>query len=313
MARVNAILISQIIILFCIFFAVKNLFTNKFSLTYLKESLLYSYPNVPLTVSGLAYQSFDKVMITNYRDMSDLGNYNIGEKFASIFKIATDSITRVFNPYFLEKAQEDSLESKQEIVHRFYDLTGIYLIGAFTIICFSEELIKLLTTPEYYPSIYIAPIFVFYYLIGSILSMVSVSQIMYAKKLIFQFPVSIVSISINISLNILLIPLYGAIGAVIATAITALVADVLLLYFGQRAYFLPINYKKLVNILFLIILCTIPVYFLVSSDIHFMLKIFYKALLIIIFIFILTKLSVFSNGFMQSISKVFLRFSFAIR
>ena len=45
MARINAILISQIIILVCSFFTVNNLFTNKFSFVCLKESLFFSYPN----------------------------------------------------------------------------------------------------------------------------------------------------------------------------------------------------------------------------------------------------------------------------
>jgi O-antigen/teichoic acid export membrane protein len=313
MARVNAILISQIIILFCVFFTIKNLFTNKFSFICLKESLFFSYPNVPGTLISLAYQSFDKVMITNYRDMSALGHYSIGDKFAGIFKITTDSLTRVFNPYFQDKAHENSLEAKHDIVRRFYDISGVYLLSAFVLICFSEEMIKLLTTPEFYPSIYMAPIFVFYYLFGAILGMLSVNQIMYAKKLIFQLPVSIVSILMNISLNILLIPQYGAIGAVIATAMTALVTDILLLYFGQRAYILPLNYKRLVYIFLLIILFTIPVYFLMLSDIHFILKIFCKALLIIFFILILTKLSIFSDSLMQSIVKKIPRLSFAIR
>jgi len=313
MARVNAILISQIIILFFAFFTVKNLFTNKFSFVCLKESLLFSYPNVPGTIISLAHSSFDKVMIINFRDISALGHYNIGEKFAGIFRLTTESINRVFIPYFQNKAHENSLDSKNDIIRRFYDLSGIYFLGAFVIICFSEELIKLLTTPEFYPSIYMAPIFVFYYLFGSILAMLSVNQITYAKKLIYQIPVSIVSILINISLNMLLIPQYGAIGAVIATAATACIADILLLYFGQRAYYLPLNYKKLVSVFLLIMLLTIPVYFLMLSDIHFILKILYKTSLIIIFIFILNKLSVFSTGLMQSISKVFPRFPFAIR
>mgnify|MGYP003763026129 CR=1 FL=1 len=52
----------------------------------------------------------------------------------------------------------------------------------------------------------------------------------FAKKLIFQLPVSIISIISNILLNIILIPRYGAIGAVVATAVSALIADSLLLY-----------------------------------------------------------------------------------
>jgi O-antigen/teichoic acid export membrane protein len=313
MARINAILISQVVILIFAFYTVKNLFTYKLSLSCLKESLFFSYPNTPSTIIGLVYQSFDKVMITNYKDMSSLGNYNIGEKFAGIFKLTTDSITRVFNPYFQEKAHENSFESKNDIVRRFYDLSGVYLIGAYTVICFSEELIKLLTTPAFYPSIYIAPIFVFYYLFGAILAMLSVNQIMFGKKLIYQIPVSLVSITINIFLNIFLIPKYGAIGAVIATVISALFADILLLHFGQRAYFMPLNYNKLIKMFLLIMLLTVPVYLLMLSEIHFILKIIYKCILISIFIYILTKLSIFSNGVTKILAKVFPRLFFAIR
>ena len=215
-------------------------------------------------------------MIINYRDISALGHYNIGEKFAGIFRLTTESINRVFSPYFQNKAHDNSLDSKNDIVRRFYDLSGIYLLGAFVIICFSEELIKLLTTPEFYPSIYMAPIFVFYYLFGAILAMLSVNQIMFGKKLIYQVPVSIVSIILNISLNMVLIPKYGAIGAVIATALTALIADSLLLYYGQRAYLMPLNYKKLISMFLLIMIMTVPVYVLMLSDIHFIIKVIYK-------------------------------------
>ncbi len=309
MARVNAILISQIVIIFCAFITVKHLFTNKLSFVSLKESLLYSYPNLPGSLIGLGYQSFDKVMIVNYQDMSSLGNYNIGEKFASVFLLITESINRVFTPYFQDNSHENSSDSRHNIVRTFYDLSGIYLLGAFAIICFSEELIKLLTTPEFYPSIFIAPIFVFYYLFGAILSMLSVNQIMYTKKLIFQIPVSVVSLTINISLNILLIPKYGAIGAVFSTAIAALASDCLLLYFGQRVYFLPLNYKKLVSMFLLIILFTVPVYLLMFSEIHYLFKILYKILFLFVFIFFLYKMSIFSSNIKKILTNSFPIFS----
>ena len=293
-ARINATLISQSIVLILSFMIVKNLFTNKFSFKCLKESLLFSYPNTPSTVVGLAYQSFDKLMITNYWHFESLGHYSIGERISGIFKLLTDSITRVFTPFFQENAHNNTNDSKDKIINLFYKLSGFYLLGAFTLICFSEELIKILTTPKFYPSIYLAPIFVFYYLFGAIMGMLSINQIMFGKKLIYQIPASFLSIIINVTLNIFLIPKYGAIGAVFATAISALFSDLLLLYYGQRVFFLPINIKKLIFIFLLIIFFTFPVYFLMLSDLHYIQKIFYKTLLLFIFIFLLFKMSIFN-------------------
>lgn len=304
MARINATLISQGIIFVISFIAIKNLFTFKFSFNSLKKSLLFSYPTTPTTIINLAYQSFDKTMIINYRDIASLGYYNIGEKFAGIFKITTDSITRVFNPFFQEKAHEDSLESKKDIMNLFYDLSSIYLVGAFAVICFSEELIKLLTTEEFYPSIYLAPLFVFYYLFGAVFPMLALNQIMYGKKLIFQIPVSMTSIIINISLNIFLIPKYGAIGAVITTAFTALISDSLLLYFGQKAFQLPINFRKLITGFILIILFTLPIYYLMYSDMQILQKIFFKIFIFLSFWFSLYKLSLFNKDLISLVINI---------
>ena len=305
MARINATIISGVIIFILSFFAVKNLFVWRLSLKHLKESLTFSYPNIPTTMIGLAYQSFDKVMIINYRNMSSLGHYNIGEKFAGIFKISTDAIVRVFNPFFQEKAHEKSLEAKKDIVRLYYNIAGIYLLGAFTIICFSEELIKLFTTKEFHQSIYLAPLFIFYYLFGAIMSTIAVNQIMFAKKLIFQLPVSIISIISNISLNIILIPRYGALGAVLATAVTALIADSLLLYFGQRAFPLPLDFRKMVKMFVVIIVFTAPIYYLMFSDIQMIQKITLKILILSIFFFSLIKLSIFSENKIVRIPNIF--------
>ena len=59
-----------------IMLAARNLLTLKFSFNNLKESLLFSYPAVPLSITGLLYQSFDKIMLTRFKDLSSIGFYN---------------------------------------------------------------------------------------------------------------------------------------------------------------------------------------------------------------------------------------------
>ena len=101
-----------------------------------------------------------------------------------------------------------------------------------------------LTTKEFYPSMYVVPVYVYYYLIG-IIAHISMNQITYSEKMIYILPASIASVVINISLNIFLIPKFGAIGAAGATAIAALFQQLLLLYYGMKLYPLPLGKMRL--------------------------------------------------------------------
>ena len=199
--------------------------------------------------------------------------------------MSTDSITRAFNPYFQKEANLGAEKNKKNIINYFNKLTAVYIFFGFMVISFSEELIKLLTTPEFYKSIYLAPIFVFYYLVGSVFGLLSVNQIMYGKKMIYQLPSSLISIFINICLNIMLIPRYGAIGAVISTAISATFSDGILLFYGQKSYPLPFNLKKVFMMFGILIFYTALIYALMLLNISFTVKIIIKIALMIIMVY----------------------------
>ena len=166
-------------------------------------------------------------------------------------------------------------------------------------------MIKLLTTKEFYPSMYVVPIFVYNYLFG-LLGFIYLNQLMFAKKLIYRLPVSIIAVFTNIFFNILLIPKYGAIGAATASSITALITSIIMLYFGQRCYPLPVGKWKLAGLFIIVMVFTIPIYPIMMLDINWIYKITIKVIIIVIFIMSgikigyvtkgdLTKLNIFRN------------------
>ena len=50
----------------CLIFLTLNLIGIRFSFPSLKKSLRFSYPKIPLSLIGLAYQSFDKILLNKY-------------------------------------------------------------------------------------------------------------------------------------------------------------------------------------------------------------------------------------------------------
>ena len=307
LARIYAIVFTQVIMVICLLILTRHLLGIRFSLSSLNKSIRFSYPNVPGSIISLVYSSFDKTMLTKYKGLTSLGYYDFGAKFANLMKMVMDSVGRTWGPFFMQKAHENTEKAKREIVNRFFELAFIYMLGGLVIICFSEEMIKLLTTKEYYPAMYVTPFYVYFYLFG-IGGQLSVNQVMFGEKMLFLLPSSIVSIILNVSLNILLIPKFGAVGAAIATAIAALGASVLLLYFGLRAYPLPLGKRKFAGMYLLLMAFTVPIYPIMAVEMNFIVKIVFKIVILLGFVRIGIGLNYISQERIKGFSKRILHF-----
>ena len=283
MARINALLITQVVIVLCLILITKNMFSSRISFASLKKSLKLSSPLILPQMIGMIQGSFDKTMLNKFTGSSSVGFYSFGEKFSLVLKTIMDSIAKVFNPYFLDKAHENTEESKREIVIRFYELAYLFMIIGLCLIYFSEEMIIALTTKEFYPSMYVVPVYVYYYLIG-IIAHISMNQITYSEKMIYILPASIASVIINIALNIFLIPKFGAIGAAGATAIAALFQQLLLFYYGMKLYPLPLGKMRIARLYLIIMGLTIFIYPIMAMELNIIVKILMKITLIAIFV-----------------------------
>jgi len=122
MALIYATLLTQGLMIVCLLIISIDLLSIRFSLSNLKESIRYSFPLIPRQVIGLIYQSFDKTMLTNYTGLVSVGYYTFGEKFASILKLAMDSFSKVWSPFFLNKANENTKQARESIAKRFIQL-----------------------------------------------------------------------------------------------------------------------------------------------------------------------------------------------
>ena len=283
MARINAILITQGILVLCLIFITKNMFSTKISLASLKKSLKLSFPIIPHQMIGMIQGSFDKTMLNKYTGSISVGFYSFGERFSLVLKATMDSVGKVWNPFFMDKAHENTEESKREIVIRFYELAYLFMIIGLCLIYFSEEMIKLLTTKEFYPSMYVVPVYVYYYLFA-IIGTLTMNQISYSEKMIYILPASIAGVIINISLNIFLIPKFGAIGAAGATAIAALFQQLILFYYAMKLYPLPLGKMRLVCLYVIVMGLTIFIYPIMAMELNIIVKILMKIVFISIFV-----------------------------
>ena len=284
MARINSILIVQPLVVIALLILLRNFIKPLFSIKRLNASLALSIPVIPSNLIGMIQSSFDKLMLGNFIGANSIGYYSFSERFSRVLKLVSDSLGKVWDPLFLDLSSESS-DNQKIIIDKFYKLIFLFMIVGLSVIYFSEEMIKILTTEAFYPSMYVTPVYVYFFLF-SFIGKIAMNQITFAKKMIYLLPASLFGIVINIVLNLLLIPKYGTIGAAIATSISALFINGIHLYFGMRLFPLPLEIFKIVNLYLLVILFTIIAYPLMNYEINFFLKILCKSVMISLFFLI---------------------------
>ena len=279
MGRVYGILISQSIILIILIYLLKNLFTTKISAHKLIKSIKFSSPYYPNMILGLSQSYLDKTLLSQINGSSSVGFYSLGVNFTIILKTIMDSVEKAWAPFFYNKAHEETFESKKIIVESFNFIAFIYMFLGLFIIYFSEEAIKILTTKEYYSAIEIVPIYMFFYFFA-IYGYLTNAQLTISEKIKYILPGAIIGAIVNVSLNILLIPKFGTVGAALASCFTALVSQAFLFYFGNKFFRLPIELNKIIFLYFLLFLYTGIYYYILSIEIQVLLKIIIKLFLL---------------------------------
>lgn len=285
LAGIYGILIANLISMCLAIISNYDLFIFKFSKVLLKKAIVYGIPEVPKLLVGLLYSSFDKTMLANYKGVSEIGYYEFGSKFAGILKIFNDAVGKSFSPFFQENINNRTKKNEEYILNFFYKM--LFYLG-FIAVCisyFGEEALILLTTKEFYIAKYLIPFLTLYYFFG-VLSQLASNQFIASEKLYYLAPISLVSLMLNIVLNIILIPFFGAIGAVISTALAGCFASILMFYYGNKALKLSTNNKKIISIYILVFLFLLIGYLILYLNIFFIYKIIFKIMLLSAFIFL---------------------------
>ena len=284
LALIYGAVFSNILVYIISLFINKKYFIFQISLSQIKKAIAYSYPETPGLIIQLLYSSFDKVMITNTKGLKETGLYDFGFRFATILKIIMDSFVNTWGPLFMKTMQENKKEEIDLMTEKLHQMIIIFGFFAIGISYFSEDILMILTNEKFYVVKYIIPLLIIYYL-SSIFSFMSIQQIYFSGKLIYNLPVSVVGLSINLIVNIILIPLYGALGAVIATMVATFTQIIMNIYIGNMLCRIEYNLSKLVRTFLCIVFLIILIYPIMHYIDNFNIKFLIKSLIILSFLF----------------------------
>lgn len=193
---------------------------TKISKKEIVESLKYGAPYVPAFIFMWVLEGIDKIAIREYSTYQELGLYSAAIKIIAVLSVLRTGFINFYAPVSIEKYESDETDTVF-----FGDMSLIVgfctiLLGALIIVC--APLIILLLGREYLSALTIMPFLVFIP-IATILTDVTGRGIGFKKKTYWNIYITLFPGLINIGLNLLLVPKFGAKGAAISTAISFLI------------------------------------------------------------------------------------------
>jgi len=190
--------------------------------TYLKTSLAF----VPGLMCAWMLSSADRWLLAKYNGMHDTGIYSIAATFAQLFQIGILlPMRRAYMPAVLEKFAKNkndlaSVEkwNKRNMLFTMIALFGIISVGFFI----AKPILRIILPPSFHPAIS----YIWLILVGQIFLLgehFSSLLITFHKRVRFHAVSLFIPATLNIVLNIILIPYLNITGCILATVISYVV------------------------------------------------------------------------------------------
>ena len=274
---------------------------------YLKKMLVFGIPYLPASVSATIVQVIDRPIVEKLTNYDTLGVYSASYKLGTLMMLVVMMFQFAWQPFFLTNAKEkNAKEIFSKVLTLFVILTSVIWVF---ISLFIDDLVTMkffghsLYKAQYHEGLVIVPIVLLGYLFNGIYYNFQAGIYIEEKTKFFPIVTGAGAV-VNVIVNLLLIPVFGIIGAAIATLAAYMVMAGGLFYYSQKYY--PIQYEtgKITRVLLLIFFtCGIYYYLLYTVGLIFV----YKVILLVGFFGMLFVLRVVNKTEIIKLGKLLLR------
>lgn len=248
------IILGTLIGLIIGFIPVRKLFvSSNFDFILLKKMLIFSIPIVFSSISVVVYQWIDRYMISTLLSLRDVGIYGVAARISTVTYFPLIGIQMALTPLVYKYYEKSDTPIK--ISKIFSSICFLIFIVITFITIFRNEIILFFAPKEYSFA-------------GNLLLFLPLSNVLFqlyifspgiwiCKKTYLIFIINLLSALTNTILNYILIKFLGIIGAGLATLITAFMFFAIYVFFNQKFYTIPYEWKNILSALLIIFITII--------------------------------------------------------
>lgn len=190
-----------------------------------KNGRLYIVPEI----MGLVLQQSDRIMLKFMCGNSEVGMYASALYIAGLSGFVFNAIIQSFQPQILEDKLRDKKKYERDMIKLYGIINYLSLMQCVFIVIFGKYMVNLLYGSEFLENITMLNIVVWYTMFsyfGSVRTVYIVAE----NKQKYLWIISFSGMIINIVLNLLLINEFGGEGAAVATLITQVFTNIVIVY-----------------------------------------------------------------------------------
>ena len=249
-------------------FILKKIVNFKFDLQMLKNGLSFSLPIIPTLLSAWILDLSDRIFIERYFTLQDVGIYSLGYQIALVVTVIAGGIHTAYFPFFFKLANSDNQEnSKKTLYHTNTIYILIVLLTVFLISFFSKEIVTIMIAHEYLEAYKIIPLIAIGYLFCQTQGILNL-YIQQEKKTKALMYIVLGAAGINVLLNFLLVPKYGAYGAAYATIMSFAILAFIEYQYSKKCYFIPWAWNEILPYFFGLFGILIVFHLFIDLDIY---------------------------------------------
>lgn len=223
-----------------IYFVKAGILIRVFSFSCLRRCLVYSLPLLPAMMGTWISTLSDRLVIAKYSTMASVGLYSLAFQFGQILYLVGDAITRVIGPLVMSGLVTDKIATINKVRNTSYLILVAMLFSNLTLYVFSEDIVSIFATKQYAGAAVFIPIFGFNYVLG-MQQRFPTTIISYKNKTWVISMGCIFMALLNLSLNLVFVPLYGY--GISAWASVAANVFYVIWSFAWGQHFEKVNYK----------------------------------------------------------------------
>jgi len=216
----------------------------------IREMINYSIPIMPNSLSWWVSTSSDKYIISFFFGATAIGLYSVAYKIPSLMTVFSSIFLSAWQISAVEEfGSEKSIKFHRQVYEYF--ITFLIIVSS-VIITFTKLLSKILFANEFYNAWNLVPMLVLAYVFHDLAAFVG-SVYTSSKKTKMLFTSTLFGAILNIVLNIIIIPCYGAIGGAFTTLVSYFAVFVIRMIDIRKI--MIIDTKILKNSICLLLLC----------------------------------------------------------
>lgn len=221
-------------------------FSFYFDKALLKKMLSYSFPILIVGMAGILIQQIDKILIPflipeNEFPMKQLGIYGAGVKIAVLMNMFIQAFRYAFEPFFFSQAESKNDKNIYAAIMKYFVIFGLLI---FLGMILYMDVIKLIIPLEYEDGFSVVPVIMLANLFFGIYFTLSLWYKL-TDMTRYGAYISIFGAVITISLNFILIPVFGYKGSAAALLTAFFIMMVISYFLGQKYYPVPYNLKRI--------------------------------------------------------------------